>query len=105
IGQALRVQLHYGVAHVVGTFMGRDWVSRELKRAEAMQYAAAEFIYPDRPVVAVGGKDWAGHAVSDTAGVTALLDELKGFGVPFLQVSHIRPDDSMVPGLSLALLK
>lgn len=105
ITQGLRVQLYYGVGHVVATYMSRDWVSREMKRAGALQFPAAELLYPDKVLAAPGGFDWACLSVSSPAQVGPLVDDLKAKGVCYLQVSALNPASKTLPGLSDALLK
>ncbi len=105
IAQSLRVQLFYGVAHVVAAYMGRDWVSREQKRAQALEFPAAELIYPDKALGAVGWKKWAAHGVSLSAEVEPLILDLKSKGVPLLHLLYGYPKNPIVPGLSRELLE
>jgi imidazolonepropionase-like amidohydrolase len=103
IAQCLRVQLFYGVAHVVAAHMSREWVGREAKRGEALGFPAAELHYPDLPVAGPGGKRWAAEAVSTTAELNAVMDARKAAGVPLVQLSFLDLSDPVFPGIPIAL--
>ena len=102
IGQSLRVQLYYGVAHV-GTYgMSKEWVLREMKRAHALEYPAAELIYPDKALC--GGAGFACDPVHQASELPALLEERKSHGTPYVQLSYCEPKAKHTPGLSKELL-
>ncbi len=102
ISQSLRVQLYYGVAHV-GTFaMQKEWVLREKKRAQALEYPAAELIFPDRALA--GSAEFGCVAVQKSTELAALLDERKSHGTPFVRLYYGAPSSKHFPGLSKELL-
>jgi imidazolonepropionase-like amidohydrolase len=84
ITDSLRVQLYYGVSHVVASNMARVWVERELKRAKALELDAAELLYPDLPLCKA--KDPEDCVDVDVGGVPALLDGMKQKGLRLVQV-------------------
>jgi hypothetical protein len=102
ISQTLRVQLYYGVAHV-GTFaMNDEWVSREVKRARALEFPAAELLFPDK---ALGGKEsFACVAVQREAELPALLEQRQSHAAPYVLLVYGDPESKDLPGLSRALL-
>jgi hypothetical protein len=103
ITQCLRVQLFYGVAHVVAAHMSRDWVEREGRRAEALDLPAAELLYPDKAVAGPGGKPWAADAVSTTAAIEAVMDAHKAAGSPVVLLSFLGQSEPILPGIPAGL--
>ena len=102
ISQSLRVQLYYGVAHVATFGMQSEWVLRERKRARALEYPAAELIFPD---LALGGrKRFFCVAVQKSGDLAALLDERKSHDTPYVRLYYGAPDSKYFPGLSKELL-
>jgi hypothetical protein len=102
ISQCLRVQLFYGVAHVAVFGMDNQWVSREIKRARALEFPAAELLYPDQ---ALGGdKGFGCVPVLRAEQLASVLDERKARGVPYVQMFYGDPKSKLLPGLSHALL-
>jgi hypothetical protein len=102
ISQALRVQLYYGVAHV-GTFaMNDEWVSREVKRARALQFPAAELLFPDKALA--GKKSFGCVPLQQATELPALLAERESHEAPYLLLFYGDPQSKDFPGLSPALL-
>jgi hypothetical protein len=102
ISGALRVQLYYGVAHV-GTFaMDNEWVSREIKRARALQFPAAELLFPDKALA--GSKSFSCVALQRATELQALLAERKSHEAPYVLLFYGDPKSKDFPGLSPALL-
>jgi hypothetical protein len=102
ISGALRVQLYYGVAHV-GTFaMNDEWVSREVKRARALQFPAAELLFPDK---ALASKEAFGCVpLQQATELPALLRERKSHEAPYVLLFYGDPQSKDFPGLNRALL-
>jgi hypothetical protein len=92
---SLRVQLYYGVGHVVGSNTERMWMDRELRRAKALELEAAEVIYPDLPVCEP--KNPGDCALVTLERVPAWLDELKQRGTPLVQIYFGAPSELMKP--------
>jgi imidazolonepropionase-like amidohydrolase len=92
---ALRVQLYYGVGHVVGSNTERMWMDRERRRATALELDAAEVIYPDLPLCEP--KTPEDCAVVTREGVPAWLDELKQRGTPLVHIYYGPPWELMKP--------
>lgn len=103
ITQCLRIQLFYGVAHVVAAHMSRDWVERESQRAEALEFPAAELLYPDKAVAGPGGKRWAADAVSTTAEIAEVMDAHKAAGSPLVLLSFLGQSEPILPGIPAGL--
>jgi imidazolonepropionase-like amidohydrolase len=80
----MRVQLYYGVAHVVASNIERQWIAREQRRVQALELDAAELIYPDVPVCEP--KDPGDCAALSVERVPAWLDELKQRATPLVQI-------------------
>lgn len=90
---ALRVQLAYGVGHVVCSNTERMWMDRELRRAKALELDAAEVIYPDVPVCEP--KNEGDCAALTLERVPVWLDELKQRGTPLVQIFFGQPWELM----------
>ena len=102
ISAALRVQLYYGVAHV-GTFaMSNEWVSREIKRARALQFPAAELLFPDKALASK--ESFACVPLQRATELPALLEERKSHEAPYVLLLYGDPQSKDFPGLSRALL-
>ena len=102
ISQCLRVQLFYGVAHVGVFGMDNQWVSREIKRARALGFPAAELLYPDK---ALGGSEaFACVPIRRSEELVRALDARKARGAPYVQLFYCDPKSKLLPGLSHALL-
>jgi hypothetical protein len=82
--------------------MRREWVERELKRADALELAAAQPLYPD-PVIC-GAPSFACDSVTDTAGATRAVDERKRHHAPFIYVSFTRQKKDPTSGVSRDVL-
>ncbi|MET0413410.1 MAG: hypothetical protein ABW217_19030 [Polyangiaceae bacterium] len=91
----MRVQLFYGVAHVVVSNMERTWIERELRRATALELDAAEAIYPDLPLCEPKYPDDC--ASLSVERVPTWLDELKQRGTPLVQIYFGPPWELMKP--------
>ena len=99
--QCLGFQLYYGVAHVGVFAMDREWVERELKRADALELAAAEPLYPDK---VIGSKaDFGCDEARDSAAARRALDQRAAHGVPLITISYTGPGGP-TPGVSRAVL-
>ena len=96
--QCLGLHLYYGVAHVGVFGMQRDWVERELKRADALGLAAAEPLYPD--TVICGGASFACEAVKDAAAARHAVAERQHHAVPLIYVSVTHQKKDPTPGVS-----
>jgi hypothetical protein len=105
IAQCMRVQLYYGVAHVGSFGLSREWASRELRRAHAMEFPAAELLFPDKALCGTGQKSFACVGISAPAELGPLLDGLKRQGVPFIELFYGDPKSKFMPGLSRPLLE
>jgi hypothetical protein len=102
ISGSLRVQLYYGVAHVSTFAMDNQWVSREVKRARALQYPAAELLFPDKALA--NKESFASVPVQQAKELPALLSERKAHDAPFVLFYYGEPQSKDFPGLSRALL-
>jgi hypothetical protein len=100
--QCLGYHLYYGVAHVGVFAMDRQWVERELKRADALELSAAEPLYPDK--VICGKPDWGCDDVHDAAGARLALEQRAQHRVPLMYVSAMRPQKNGVPGVTRDVL-
>jgi hypothetical protein len=100
--QCLAMHLYYGVAHVGVFAMNRDWVERELKRADALELAAAESLYPDRVMCAkqAHGCD----IVADLAGAHAALAERVLHHAPLIYVAFAQERKGSMPGVTREVL-
>jgi hypothetical protein len=87
--RSLKIQLYYGVAHVAVFGMERDWVERELKRAAALEMAAAEPFYGDKALCAKNS--FACLAVPNEAVLSSVLATRKAQGAPLLQLFYGAP--------------
>jgi len=103
--QCLRVQLSYGVAHVGASNMGRDWVKREAKRAEALELDAAELLYPDKSLCAPGGENFACHFVPSAADAADIVTKLAHLKVTHLVVHYAEPKSKVTPAVSRPVLE
>ncbi len=99
--QCLGMHLYYGVAHVGVFGMDRLWAERELKRADALELAAAEPIYPDKAICAEKG--FACDAATDAANARAALDERVGHGARFVYVALTHPHKDSISGVKPAV--
>jgi hypothetical protein len=95
--QCAALQLYYGVAHVGVFAMRREWVERELKRADALQLAAAEPLYPGRTIC--GKKGHGCDPVGDVAAAKTALAERFHYQAPFFYIAFSRDPKSWVPGV------
>ena len=102
ISGSLRVQLYYGVAHVSTFAMDNQWVSREIKRAHALQIPAAELLFPDKALA--NKESFASAPLHDAKELPALLDERKSHEAPFVLLFYGDPKSEDFPGLSRSLL-
>lgn len=105
ITRCLRVQLSYGVAHVVAANMTRDWVKREIDRAQALELDAAEILYPDKALCGPGGMDFACHNLDTPDKVAPLFAELVPRGLTHVLVHYAEPKSDVVPAVSRAVLE
>jgi imidazolonepropionase-like amidohydrolase len=92
---SLRVQLYYGVGHVVGSNTERRWMDREIRRAKALELDAAQVIYPDLPLCEPKTPDDC--AVATLERLPVWLDELKQRGTPLIQIFFGKPWALMKP--------
>lgn len=100
--QCAALQLYYGVAHIGVFGMKREWVDRELKRADALQLSAAEPLYPGRTIC--GRKAHGCDPVEDVAAAKTALAERIHYQTPFLYIAFSRDPESWVPGVKDELL-
>jgi len=100
--QCLGMHLYYGVAHVGVFAMNREWVDRELKRADALGIAAAESFYPDRVMCAkqAHGCD----IIADIAGARAALAERVQHQAPLIYVAFAQEGKGSMPGVTREVL-
>lgn len=99
---ALELHLFHGVAHVGVFAMQRDWVGRELGRAEALEIAAAEPLYPDVTLCSVSS--FACTTVKSPRETEQALDARQRARAPFVVVSFLAAGDSALGGVSAPLL-
>jgi hypothetical protein len=97
LSRCLRLQLHYGVAHVGVFGMARRWAGRELRRAEVFGLTAAEPLYPDKVLCAKEG--FACDAVTDAASARRVLEDRRQHGAPLLYVSFHDARHPDLPGV------
>jgi hypothetical protein len=95
--QCAALQLYYGVAHVGVFAMKREWVERELKRADALQLAAAETLYPGRTIC--GKKAHGCDAAEDVVAAKTALAERFHYQAPFFYIAFSRDPKGLVPGV------
>lgn len=100
--RCLDFHLYYGIAHVGAYAMDREWVARELRRADALGQSSAEVLYPDK--VICGQPSFACEAAPDLAAARRLLAERARQQVPLLYVSFAGPRVKALAGLSEPLL-
>ncbi len=99
--QCLGLHLYYGVGHVGVFGMDRQWAERELKRADALELAAAESFYPDKAIC--GEKGHPCDLADDVRSARAALDERVRHGVPFVYVVRAKPRKGSLTGVSPAV--
>ena len=99
--QCLGLHLYYGVAHVGVFGMDRQWAERELKRADALELAAAEPLYPDKAIC--GEKGHPCDLAADAAEARAALDERVRHGAPFVYVVRSKPRKDSIAGVKPAV--
>jgi Amidohydrolase family len=99
--QCLGMHLYYGVAHVGVFGMDRLWAERELKRADALELAAAEPLYPDKAIC--GEKGHPCDLAADSASARAALDERVRHGAPFVYVVRTKPRKGSLAGVNPAV--
>jgi imidazolonepropionase-like amidohydrolase len=102
ISGSLRVQLYYGVAHVSTFAMDNQWVSREVKRARALEYPAAELLFPDKALA--NKESFSSVRLQRASELPALLSERQSHDAPFVLLYYGDPRSEDFPGLSRALL-
>jgi hypothetical protein len=103
MSRALRVHLYYGVAHVATCGMASSWAGREVKRADALEFPAAEVLYPERTL---GGKaSFASAPVTDVASLERELAIRQKVGSPFVHLAYGAIPDEYFPSLSRSLLE
>lgn len=95
--QCAALQLYYGVAHVGVFGMKRDWVERELKRADALELFAAEPLYPGRTIC--GRKSHGCDPTENVAAAKQALAERFQYQAPLFYVAFSRDPKSWVPGV------
>jgi hypothetical protein len=101
--QCLGFHLYYGVAHVAPFAMDREFVQRELRRADALELAAAEPLYPDK--VLCSKKTFGCDEVHDAASVRQAIDERAQHQVPFVEVAFTQPTkDDPITGVPRPIL-
>jgi hypothetical protein len=100
--RCLQFQLYFGVGHVGAFAADPTWADREVKRAVALDLAAAESLYPDKALCGIS--NFACDEVKTPAAVGAVLDRRRRRGVPFVDISFVGAPKSVVAGLSPELL-
>lgn len=101
ISQSLRVQLYYGVAHVGSFGMDSEWVLREIRRAEALDYGAAELLFPNRALC--GRDDFGCVPVKRASEIPPLFQDRRAHGAPYVHLCYGDPGSKEVPSLSREL--
>lgn len=100
--RCLQFQLYFGVAHVGAFAADPAWADREVKRAVALDIAAAESLYPDKALCGIS--NFACDEVKTPAAVARVLDRRQHRGVPFVDISLVGVPKSVVSGISSELL-
>lgn len=96
--RCLQFQLYFGVAHVGSFAQDPEWADREVRRADALQMAAAESLYPDKALCSIS--NFACDEVKTPTAVAKVLDLRQRRGVPFVDISFVAAPKSPVAGLS-----
>jgi imidazolonepropionase-like amidohydrolase len=104
ISQSLRIELFYGVAHVVGSHMSREWLEGGLARIEDMQIASAEAVFPGRNLGGTACIDGGCTPLNSSTPAVALIADMKARGVPFIQINYGDPVRHPKLGLDKPLL-
>ncbi|HEX2876457.1 MAG TPA: amidohydrolase family protein [Polyangiaceae bacterium] len=100
--QCAALQLYYGVAHVGVFGMKREWVERELKRADALELSAAEPLYPGRTIC--GKKSHGCDPTEDVAAAKQALAERVHYLAPLFYIAYSRDPKSWIPGVKEEVL-
>ena len=99
---SLRAQLWYGVAHVATLNMGPTWVKREMHRAKALEFPAAELLYSGKTLVGAAAPGCVSITAADQFG--PLLDEVRSSGGRMVNATFSGPGLPGLKGLNADLL-